>query len=308
MANPQLASTMRHFLAHSSATFLRARVSCVAVSAVFALTCLNAPTAAAGDARSLSNSDLNITSSSRFGLLASNTTSAPTSWQPPEGVLLAQSDGDDAYDPFADYSEFEESMEEEEDINFFRNGRLLTMGFNFGYRGWTGNLQSIYTGSPSFGLFMSYFFDLRFALQFGFMMSDHTLTVIPTTGADPVQGTVNFTDVLFALKYYFNTQNVTRGLADMNPYVIGGFSQLYRTATVSGNDKFSKDSAFAFDIGGGLEIPIMRNKMYYGVQAMYQLVSFADEGRVIDDQNGNPTGVNPAGDSFNVIGVLGVNF
>src|ERR1700733_14940788 len=48
---------------------------------------------------------------------------------PPHSLLLAQSDADDAYDPFADYSEFEETMDEEEDINFFRNGRLMTLGF-----------------------------------------------------------------------------------------------------------------------------------------------------------------------------------
>ena len=75
--------------------------------------------------------------------------------QVPPGVLLAQNETDDAYDPFADYSEFEESMDEEEDINFFRNGRLLTLGFIGGYRGWTQTLGSIYTGNATFGLFLS---------------------------------------------------------------------------------------------------------------------------------------------------------
>ncbi len=94
------------------------------------------------------------------------------------GVLVAQAEGgDDAYDPFADYSEFEESADEEEDLNFFRNGRLLTVGFIGGYRGWTQTLSKIYTGNPAFGLYMCYFFDLRFALQFGFLTSDHTITI-----------------------------------------------------------------------------------------------------------------------------------
>lgn len=224
------------------------------------------------------------------------------------GILLAQADGDDAYDPFADYSEFEESMDEEEDINFFRNGRLLTMGFLLGYRGWTDMLGSIYTGNPGFGLFLSYFFDLRFALQIGFLSSDHTLSIPSRNGADPIQGTISISDVSFTLKYYFNTQNVTRGLADLNPYVIAGFSQVYRTATVSGNDKFAKDSAFGFDAGAGLEIPMMRNKMFFGLQGMYQLINFADEGKVILDASDHPTGVTGSGDSWNIIGVLGVNF
>ncbi|MDZ4082728.1 MAG: hypothetical protein U1E10_07320, partial [Bdellovibrionales bacterium] len=91
------------------------------------------------------------------------------------GVLLAQVD--DSYDPFADYSEFEESVEEEEDLNFFRNGRLLTVGFVGGLRGWTQTLGQVYSSNISFGLFICYFFDLRFALQFGFTVSDHLLSV-----------------------------------------------------------------------------------------------------------------------------------
>jgi hypothetical protein len=199
-------------------------------------------------------------------------------------------------------------MEEEEDINFFRNGRLLTMGFLLGYRGWTQNLGAIYGGSPTFGLFISYFFDLRFALQMGYLTSDHPLNIPARNGADAVQGTVSITDLSFTLKYYFNTQNVTRGLADLNPYVITGFSQIYRTATVSGNDKFAKDSAFAFDAGAGLEIPMMRNKMYFGGQVMFQVVNFADEGKVIHDANDQSTGVTGNGDAWNILGVLGVNF
>lgn len=228
-------------------------------------------------------------------------------WAPRNGILLAQNEGDDAYDPFADYSEFEESMDEEEDINFFRNGRLLTLGFLGGYRGWTQNLANIYSGSPSFGLFLSYFFDLRFALQFGFQTSDHTL-VIKGNGFDPVQGTVGVNDLSVLVKYYFNTQNVTRGLADLNPYLLVGFSQLYRTITVSGNANFAKDSAFAANAGAGIEIPMMRNKMFFGLQGNFQVVNFADEARVILDANDQPTGVTAAGDSFLVTAILGVNF
>lgn len=225
-----------------------------------------------------------------------------------QGILLAQADGDDAYDPFADYSEFEESAEEEEDLNFFRNGRMLTIGFLGGYRGWTQNLGKIYTGAPAFGLYLSYFFDLRFAIQFGFIASEHTLFIPRTATYERIQGNVSVNDIQFMLKYYFNTQNVTRGLADLNPYVIGGFSQVYRTITVSGNDNFAKDSAFGFNAGAGIEIPMMKNKMYFGLQATYQLVNFADENKVILDANDTATGLTPAGDSYQVMGILGVNF
>lgn len=227
--------------------------------------------------------------------------------QVPPGVLVSQNDTDDAYDPFADYSEFEESMDEEEDINFFRNGRMLTLGFIGGYRGWTQTLGQIYSGNATFGLFLSYFFDLRFAMQLGYMTSDHTL-VVKGSGFDPIQGTINISDISLLLKYYFNTQNVTRGLADMNPYIVGGFSQIYRTQTLSGSDVTAKDSAFAFDIGAGLEWPMMRNKMYFGVQGLFQYISFADEAKVYTDANQISTGVSPAGDGFLGLAIIGINF
>ncbi len=234
-------------------------------------------------------------------------TATESKLQVPPGVLVSQNDTDDAYDPFADYSEFEEGMDEEEDINFFRNGRLLTLGFIGGYRGWTQNLSSIYTGNGTFGLFLSYFFDLRFAIQLGYLTSDHTL-VVKGNGFQPIQGTISISDLSLLLKYYFNTQNVTRGLADLNPYIVGGFSQIYRTQTLSGVTESSKDSAFGFDIGAGIEIPMMRNKMYLGFQGLYQLISFADEARVIEDELGVKTGVSPAGDSWLAMGIIGINF
>lgn len=224
-----------------------------------------------------------------------------------DGVLLAQAD--DAYDPFADYSEFDEAVDEEEDLNFFRNGRLLTLGFIGGYRGFTGTLNKIYSGNMSFGLFICYFFDLRFALQFGFLTSDHVLAVTSSNGAfKDIRGTVSLTELAANLKYYFNTQNVTRGLADLNPYLIGGFSQIYRTTTVSGEVGYGKDSAFGFNIGGGIEVPMLRNKLFMGLQGVYQYVMFTDESSIMLDTNETPTGVSPAGDSFTVLGVLGVNF
>lgn len=227
---------------------------------------------------------------------------------PKGSLLLAQAEGDDAYDPFADYSEFEESMEEEEDINFFRNGRLFTMGFLVGYRGWTGNLNKIYSGDPNFGLYLSYFFDLRFALQFGFLTGSHSLNASASNGQS-VQGNVSISDISFNVKYYLNTQNVTRGLASMNPYLLAGFSQVLRTVAAEGQaEDNAKDSAFAFNLGGGIEVPMMRNKMYFGLQGMYQLVNFADENKYIIGADTTTRIIKPGGDSWNGVAILGVNF
>ncbi len=213
---------------------------------------------------------------------------------------------DETYDPFADYSEFEESAEEEADINFFRNGRFFTLGFIGGYRGFTETMGQIQKPAASFGLFLSYFFDLRFAMQLGFLTSDHQLSFQPATGS-AVQGNVAITDISLNLKYYLNTQNVTRGLAKLNPYFLAGFSQVYRTTTVTNYTAYSKEGAMGFNLGAGIEIPLMRN-MYFGGQGAYQLVTFANESAqiVLDDQT--PTGLYNKGDILTLSLILGLNF
>jgi hypothetical protein len=224
------------------------------------------------------------------------------------GLRVAQFDADDTYDPFADYSEFDEAQEEEADINFFRNGRFVTIGFTGGYRGFTGGLGSMYKPATAFGLYLSYFFDLRFALQFSFLTSDHTFSVTSNTSNTKATGNVSITAYGIDLKYYINTQNVTKGLAKFNPYFIGGFSRVDRTTTIPDVQGFGKEGAMAFDLGLGIELPMMRNKMYFGGQLMYQMVNFQNENSEVVFNNSDRTGKYPNGDSWTGLGILGINF
>lgn len=226
----------------------------------------------------------------------------------PAGRQVAQFDADDSFDPFADYSEFEAAEDEEADLNFFRNGRFVTMGFMGGMRNWTEGLGKLLeSSSPHFGFFLSYFFDLRFALQFSFVTGDHKFGV-NTTAGNRKTGNVGIQNFGIDLKYYVNTQNVTRGLAAFNPYLIGGISQMYRTTSVSGVTGFGKESATAFDIGVGIELPMLRNKMFFGGQVMYQVVSFKNENAPIRFNDGQQSGIYPTGDTYTMLGIIGVNF
>ncbi len=223
---------------------------------------------------------------------------------------VAQASEDDSYDPFADYSEFDEASQEEADVNFFRNGRLLNVGFLAGLRTFTSNMGKIYKTGSSYGLFLSYFFDLRFALQTSYRTGSHPFSVSGNGGS--LSGNTSITTTAFNLKYYFNTQNVTRGLADLNPYVIGGFSQYKRLFSVVGQDYTPEDGSTSIDIGAGLEVPMLRNKMYFGIEAAFHLVNFPDESSALPVQNGDgetvSSGVKPDGDVLSILGLLGVNF
>lgn len=223
--------------------------------------------------------------------------------------LLAQMDPDEAYDPFSDYSEFEEESDEEADINFFRNGRFLTLGLAAGLRGFTGNFANIYDPSLQFGLYLTYFFDLRIAMALGFQTGDHKVSfnTLTGTGDRNYSGNVSITAINFDLKYYFNTQNVTRGLADLNPYMIAGLGQFYRTHTINGLDGYGRDSAMGFNIGGGLEIPLMQKKAFLGVQGVYHYVDFADESKQF--VNGTEQLKSTfSGDFMSFSAIIGLNF
>lgn len=222
------------------------------------------------------------------------------------GLKVAQFDGDDSFDPFADYSEFDEAQDEEADINFFRNGRFVTVGFAGGIRGFTETMGRIANSSTGFGLFLSYFFDLRFALQLSFLTSDHSFRV--ASANQSANGTIGMTNWGLDLKYYINTQNVTKGLAKFNPYFIGGFAMVQRTVTISNVSGFGRENATGFNLGAGIELPMMHNKMYFGAQFLYTLVNFKNENSEIVFDNDEKTGVYPTGDTYTGLAILGVNF
>ncbi len=245
-----------------------------------------------------------------FSMQTNGSTDLPQTTTPllSQNLLLAQAEDGDAYDPFVDFSEFEEASEEEADINFFRNGRFFTLGMVFGHRSFTDVLGELYQPAPNFGLFLSYFFDLRFAMQLTFLTGDHNLDFTSKQGTN-IKGSASLSSFGLNIKYYFNTQNVTKGLAQINPYITGGFANISRTATVRSESAFAKESATGFELGLGIELPLLRNKMFFGLQGTYQLVTFADENsQIILAAGADETGIYPTGDILNITAVLGVNF
>ena len=218
----------------------------------------------------------------------------------------------ESYDPFVDFSEYEEVAEEEADVNFFRNGRFVTIGAIAGYRGFTGNLTKVYEPDLYYGLQLSYFFDLRFALQFSFANGQNGVDF--TSPADSSQTLTGNSQSLFIgvhLKYYLNTENVTKGLAELNPYIIGGFSFVNLSSSLSQSEVIGGDNANSFDIGFGMEIPIANNQMYIGFQGVYNIVNFSDEAKEIKLNTGgvaHNSGFMPSGDMFHVGLSFGTNF
>lgn len=221
----------------------------------------------------------------------------------------AQESGD-VYDPFVDYSEFDGNSDEEADINFFQNGRQVTLGLDLGYRTFTGNLGSIYDAAPAFGINLTYFFDLRFAMTLSYLTGSHDFRITPQdTNITPVDGSASMDEIGLKVKYYLNTQNMTRGIAKLNPFLIGGFTNISRNIKTDGQTSFNNDKARAISIGAGFEIPVRNDEMFIGAQVNYRLVNFKEENQEIRfDNNTTPTGIVPTGDSLLMQLTLGFNF
>jgi Outer membrane protein beta-barrel domain len=229
-----------------------------------------------------------------------------------KNTARAQSDPSDAFDPFSDYSEFDQDSDEEADVNFFRNGRFLTVGLAAGPRQFTENMAKIYGSGPTFGLQLTYFFDLKTALGIGLMTGDNSVNFNTTSGntVNNYSGNVSFTQIAFSLKYFLNTQNVTRGLADINPYVLGGFSQWYRTYSISELGTSSRENVMGADLGVGVEIPLMRRKAFLGLQGTYHYINFSDENKnfLFNGQTNELLDRKINGDLMDLLLILGMNF
>lgn len=216
---------------------------------------------------------------------------------------------EDIYDPFADFSEFESRGEEQEDINFFKNGRMLTFGFQGGMINYTGEMAQKFQSSFRYGLFISYFFDLHFAIQLNWHVTDSPMSF--RTYDSNLTGNASMNSLGFAIKYFLNTQNVTKGLADLNPYFLIGmatYNQSLRFTSLSGG---IKDSGNGFSGGMGIEVPMLKKKLFWGAQLTYDMVGFKQENvpftQTLPDGKQRDYGTSK-GDLWNLLGCIGFNF
>jgi hypothetical protein len=232
-------------------------------------------------------------------------------------------DVDESFDPFSDYNEFEQDADEEADINFFKNGRMLTLGLQLGYRAFTQGFAQAYTPALIYGFDFTYFFDLQTALSLNYVTGDHGVSFNSYNDpafksfSKPYSGTVNIQAFDLSFKYYFNTENVTRGLAELNPYMMVGAAYFIRTYNLSGNLPVDPDLVYGAKASAGIEIPLLRRRAYLGLQFTYSYVQFPDENKhfIEEDDPTNPSGfkqsfVKPSlnGDMFDVSTILGINF
>lgn len=238
-------------------------------------------------------------------------------------IAQTSTDVDESFDPFSDYNEFEQDADEEADINFFKNGRMLTLGLQLGYRGFTDGFSQAYTPAAVYGFQFTYFFDLQTALSLGYINGDNNVSFNSfndkafTSLSANYSGTVNIQTIDLSFKYYFNTENVTRGLADLNPYMAAGAAYFIRTYSLQQQLPIEPDKVFGVKASVGIEIPLLRRRAYLGFQGSYHYVQFPDENKLFieEEKAGAPEGIAQSpvsprlnGDAFDVSAIIGINF
>ena len=211
-----------------------------------------------------------------------------------------------AYNPAVDYLDFQQSdAEEEKDVNFFKDGRLLSVFAFPAYRFFFP--EKAYTPYLNFGAGLNHFVNLNVSIQFSFLLGTHNL--FDETG-DLGQST--FSNIYTDVKHYWNRDRLIKTLAYFNPFVfIGGvFSQRNTVVYITDIAPVSSSSfGFGMRCGLGMEIHFSK-KFFIGVQLSYEFLSFKNK----DGTDGNiikrpSTGTLylPASSSLGVI-FLGANF
>lgn len=186
-----------------------------------------------------------------------------------EGAPSAEGD---YQNPFSDYVPFEDEYDVDEDERFMYFGRFFALGLGSGMHFFSGNIGKLYnTALPVMDFRLLYFFDFRLAGQVGVNSANHAFTADPSGYVE-----VNLFRLNLDLKYYIDTKDYGAALTTMNPYLIAGYSQIYRTQVFQTANSIQKDNASTLSLGGGFEFALKPRKTSLGIEARYHQIFFKD--------------------------------
>lgn len=200
----------------------------------------------------------------------------------PAGLNEEPSSGAPISGPFSEYGEFDTAEDEANDERFFQYGRFFGIGVGAGLTTATGNAGKLYQGGfPTIDFRLDYWFDFQFALQVSVQNSRHNYNLQPDGLVD-----TNLFRILFQVKYYLDTRDLSAPIAFVSPHLIGGGGTYRRTDTktpvntetgITGQTTTDTVNAFGVNFGAGLELTIKPRKTYLQLEALAHLVQFSDE-------------------------------
>ena len=218
---------------------------------------------------------------------------------------ISEDDDLNVYNPSIDYLDFQQSEEEKEkELNFFKDGRLLSVMAFPAYRYFFPE-QSL---SPymHFGGGLNHFVNLNVSIQFSFTFGAHNLI-----NQSESLGQSVFNTLYADIKFYWNRDRLVKLISYFNPYIFMGGIFGQRSTTVYFNNNSVSASAIGFGGRAGLGIEIhLSQKVFLGTQLSYEYISFRNrdktDGNSVELAPGNFLYL-PLSSVFSVL-FLGANF
>lgn len=184
-----------------------------------------------------------------------------------------------AYDPFTDYIDFQDTNSETEDMSFFQTGRVLSIGFYGGYRHFIfrPDQERNTTNSGAVGAFIKNFANLHIATQFSYMISSHLFSY--TDGSKLQQSITFYQSFGVEFRYYWNRRRLVRTLARLNPYIAGGTFVNRRSLKLQvDNTGAASASHNSFGLKGGFGLEYhLSARFYLGLHAEYNFIFINQE-------------------------------
>jgi hypothetical protein len=191
----------------------------------------------------------------------------------PAGPLQQEEEDDYRATPYMQYGEFNEEKEEEDELNFFQNGRFFGVSLGLGIETADGNRGTLWKGGfPLIDIKLHYWFDFNFAIDLNFYYVQHNYNT-GNTGAVNValyRGGLDF-------KYYFDTKNISAPISFANPYLVvgvGDYNETQSGASITNSGTPNTSSAIGFCGGAGVEFALKPKKTYVSLEGKIHAVKF----------------------------------
>lgn len=186
----------------------------------------------------------------------------------------AAEDDDYSESAFSGYGEFHQTREEEEDTNFFQNGRFFGVSLGVGFQFVDGNRGALWQGGfPGFDFKVHYWFDFNVAMDLGFSTATHYYDT-QTLGLGHVD--VNIFRVGLDVKYYFDTKNMSAPISFANPYILAGGGSYSKTEYTATQEVPDTNTSMGITMGAGLEFVLSQRKTYFEVEGKVHFVTYKD--------------------------------
>lgn len=198
----------------------------------------------------------------------------------------------DYYDDYSNFSQDFQELDTETQAIF---GKFFQSAFYAGTGLFTGELGAANTAGVNVGAKFIYYFDPMWAAEIGAFWKQHTSYYDATnTGLSnlALRLSTRLIPVVGSLRFAFDTENMPRGLAQMNPFLSAGVALAFRqekvvgTPSISGTTsdvqtKYSQDAIvnstnFGIHFGGGAEFDVYKNQIFAGIDLRYYMMFWSD--------------------------------